>query len=124
MKRTLASGFCAVTFGSALLVAGCASYYKVTDPTSGRVYYTDDVQIEKKGGTVKLKDARSKSVVTLQSSEVKEISKDEYKAGLAAPVIAPATAPAAAPAAGPATAPVATPVAEPAAAPAAGTESK
>jgi hypothetical protein len=31
-------------------------------------------------GTVKIKDDKSGSTVTLQSSEVKEISKDEYKA--------------------------------------------
>lgn len=101
MKRFIANGWFVVVLGSALLAAGCASYYKVTDPQSGRVYYTEEVESDR-SGMVKLKDARSGSSVTLQSSEVKEISSDEYKAGLAAPATtpAPAPAPAAAPAPG------------------------
>lgn len=116
MKRTFARGLYVVVFGWALLAMGCAGYYKVTDPASGKVYYTEKVSTENKGGAVKLKDARSKAVVTLQNSEVIEISKDEYQAGLATPAAAP-VAPAAAPAA-------ATPAAEPAATPAASPESK
>jgi len=116
MKRTFARGLYVVVFGWALLATGCvSSYYKVTDPASGRVYYTEKVSTENKGGAVKLKDARSKAVVTLQNSEVIEISKDEYQAGLATPVSAPAAVPAtAAPEAAPA----------PAAAPAESPESK
>lgn len=99
MKRIIANGWFVVVLGSALLAAGCASYYKVTDPQSGRVYYTEEVESDK-SGMVKLKDARSGSSVTLQSSEVREISSDEYKAGLAAPESKPAPAPAEAPAPG------------------------
>jgi hypothetical protein len=51
-----------------------------------------------------VKDTRTDSIITLQSSQVKKISSDEYKAGLATPVsqpslVAPAltTAPASAP---------------------------
>ena len=91
MKRFIANGWFVVVLGSVLLAAGCASYYKVTDPQSGRVYYTDKIDSDK-GGVVKLKDARSKSTVTLQSSEVKEISSSEYKAGLAEPESKPAPA--------------------------------
>ncbi len=104
MKRFIAKSWFAVVLGVVLLVTGCASYYKVTDPQSGKVYYTEDID-NVRGGAVKLKDARTGSMVTIQNSEVKEISSDEYKAGLAAPVTPPA--PAAAPAA---------PAAEPAAA--------
>ncbi len=98
-----------------LLVTGCASYYKVTDPQSGKVYYTEDID-NVRGGAVKMKDARTGSMVTLQNSEVKEISSDEYKAGLAAPVMAPAAAPAAPAAAEPAT-PAPAPVEAPSSAP-------
>ena len=91
MKRFIANGWFIVVFGWVLLASGCASYYKVTDPQSGRVYYTDKIDSDK-GGVVKLKDARSKSTVTLQSSEVKEISSSEYKEGLAAPESKPASA--------------------------------
>jgi hypothetical protein len=118
MKRTIADGLYVVVFGWALLAMGCAGYYKVTDPASGKVYYTEKVSTENKGGAVKLKDARSKAVVTLQNSEVIEISKDEYQAGLATPVSAPAAVPAtAAPEAAPAPAPEAVPAPAPAASP-------
>jgi cytochrome c oxidase subunit 2 len=67
---------------------------------------------------VKLTDTRTGSVVTIQNSEVKKISKKEYKEGLAAPVskAAPAAAPAA-PAAAPAAKPAEAPAEKPAAAP-------
>ena len=87
-----------------VLVAGCACYYRVTDTQSGNVYYTNKVSTVKDGGgAIKLTDTRTGSMVTLQSSEVKKISKKEYKAGLAAPVskAAPAAAPAEKPAAAP-----------------------
>jgi hypothetical protein len=63
--------------GLALMSAACGSYYKVTDPASGRVYYTKDVSTER-GGAIRFEDAGSGSEVTLQSSEVKQISSDEF----------------------------------------------
>ena len=59
-------------------------YDGVTDPGSGRIYYTDNwysSQI-KESGAYKLKDARSDKAVTLHSSEVKKISAREYKAAV------------------------------------------
>jgi hypothetical protein len=91
MKRFIAFGWFVVVLGWVLLATGCATYYKVTDPQSGRVYYTEEVNSDR-SGAVKLKDARTKSTVTLQSSEVKEISSSEYKAGLAEPESKPAPA--------------------------------
>jgi hypothetical protein len=58
--------------------AGCGTYYRVTDPSSGRVYYTDEVKRSSQG-TVQVKDAKSGADVTLQASEVLEISSDDYK---------------------------------------------
>lgn len=69
--------------GLTMLVAGCTNYYRVTDPTTGKAYYTKKVDAGK-GGAVKIKDEKTGSMVTLQSSEVKEISKGEYKAGMVA----------------------------------------
>jgi len=63
------------------LITGCGGYYKVTDPTSKNSYYTEDYDMLKTGA-IKFKDARSGSDIILQSSEVKEISKDEYKAAV------------------------------------------
>ena len=69
--------------GMAGLLAGCGgNYYRVNDPAGGdRQYYTSDIK-ETRTGAITFKDEKSGSVVTLQSSEVKEISKDEFKAGV------------------------------------------
>jgi uncharacterized protein YceK len=116
MKRSIKYGWFVVILCVGLCIVGCASYYKVTDPQSGNIYYTQDIQ-GLSGGAVKLKDAKSNSTVTLQNSQVKEISSEEYKAGLAAPV-APVSKPTPTVAATPTAAPVPTPAAAPTAAPA------
>jgi uncharacterized protein YceK len=113
MKRFMRYGWLVVSLCVGFLVVGCASYYKVTDPQSGNTYYTEKID-NVMGGAVKVKDARTGSIVTLQNSEVKEISEKEYKAGLAAPVSKPTPAPAPTPAAAPA---AAAPAAEPSSAP-------
>jgi hypothetical protein len=121
MKKSVKFGWIAVSLCAGLLVGGCSStYYKVTDPHSGTAYYTEKVDTLVGTGAVKVKDARTGSVVTLQSSEVKEISEKEYKTGIAAPASPPTTAPAAAPAPAlaPAVAPAPTPAADPSVAPA------
>jgi hypothetical protein len=71
--------------GLTMLVAGCSdNHYRVTDPTSGTSYYTTKVSDAGKGGAVKIKDEKTGSTVTLQSSEVKKISEEEYEAGMMA----------------------------------------
>ena len=68
--------------GMAGLLAGCGgNYYRVNDPAGDRQYYTSDID-QTKTGSITFKDEKSGSVVTLQSSEVKEISKDEFKAAV------------------------------------------
>jgi hypothetical protein len=69
----------------ACLTLGCSShYYRVTDPSSGKNYFTKKVDEAGRAGAVKFKDERTGGNVTLQSSEVKEISEGEYDAGLVA----------------------------------------
>jgi hypothetical protein len=75
--RLLLHSAVAAVAASALL-AGCAGYYRVTDPGSGRQYYTTKVE-KSNAGAVSFKDNKG-SQVTLQSSEVSEISKSEYEA--------------------------------------------
>jgi len=101
MKRILSSGWFVVILGASLACGG-AKYYMVKDPSTGKVYYSEDVK-KKEGGAVTLTDAQSSSTVTIQNSEVTEVSEQTYKQGLAAPP--PAAAPAAAPATAPATTP-------------------
>src|SRR5690349_14709444 len=60
--------------------AGCTTYYQVHDPTTGRDYYTTDYN-QRGSGTATLTDARTGNQVTLQNSEVKKISKEEFEVG-------------------------------------------
>ena len=66
-----------------LLLAGCTSYYIIKDPSSGKAYYATEVD-KSKGGTLSFKDEKTGASVTLQNSEVREVGKDEYNAGLKA----------------------------------------
>ena len=51
---------------------------------SGKSYYTMKVDNAGRGGAVKIKDEKSGSIVTLQSSGVKTISEEEYEAAMVA----------------------------------------
>jgi hypothetical protein len=60
------------------LLFGCTNYYRVTHPPTGKAYYT--TELDKKGdGAVEFKDARTGEKVTLPSSEVREITKEEFE---------------------------------------------
>ena len=72
-----------------VVCTACAHYYKVTDPSSGKVFYTEDVKHN--GTAVEFKDAQTGGEVTLQNSEVSKIDEDAYKKGITPP---PATPPA------------------------------
>jgi hypothetical protein len=63
----------------AVCCAACAqnSYYKVTDPGSGKVFYTEE--IKRNGSAVEFQDAQTNSVVTLQNSEIAAVPEATYK---------------------------------------------
>ena len=88
-RRYLASLICAAP----LVLAGCSmpslsmphmmglgSYYAVTDDASGRVYYTDNLSREERG-VVEFRDSKSGAWISLSAAQVREISKDEFRAG-------------------------------------------
>ncbi len=77
---------CGMSLGTAImLLAGCGStYYAVKDPIGGTTYYTNKVE-EISGGAIKFNDAKSGTVVTIQNSAVKEISKTEFNVGVFTP---------------------------------------
>ena len=74
MKRLTILMICFVLFA----IIGCASYYKVTDPASSKTYYTKDVE-RNRDGSIEFKDEKTGAEVTLQSSEVIEVSSDEFE---------------------------------------------
>lgn len=64
-----------------LALVGCSSptFYRVTDKTSDEVYYTKEKDLSRQhGGEMRLIDARTGRTVTLTSSKVEEISKQEF----------------------------------------------
>jgi hypothetical protein len=78
----------ALMTGVALGLAGCTSYYRVMDPTTGKVYVT--TELKQAEGATSFKDARTGDAMTLQNVEVRKISEEEYNAEKNAP---PTTAP-------------------------------
>lgn len=64
-----------------LFIVGCTSYHKVTDLSTGKVYYTTDIN-HKGSGSVDIKDGRTGARITLPSSEILKITKEEYKVGI------------------------------------------
>ncbi|MCA9309773.1 MAG: DUF903 domain-containing protein [Phycisphaerales bacterium] len=66
-------GLCSFCF-----VSGCGHYYRVTDPTTEKDYYTTKVEYE--SGSVRFEDASGKDVM-LNNAEVQSVSKSEYKKG-------------------------------------------
>lgn len=77
VSEVLRFGVCALL----MLAAGCTTYYQVSDPAGSKLYYTTDIDTTD-AGAIKLKDEKTGATVTLQSSEVREISRDEYEAAL------------------------------------------
>jgi hypothetical protein len=61
-----------------LMLTGCATHYAIKDPQTGTVYYTQDYD-KSGGGSVTFKTGQSENKVTIQNSEVRKISKDEYR---------------------------------------------
>jgi hypothetical protein len=83
MQKVLCAG-CVL----ALLLGGCTTHYKVTDPTTGKAYYTTELK-QKGNGSATLKDGRTGNTVNIQNSEISKITKAEYDAGRYAPPAEP-----------------------------------
>lgn len=63
------------------MLSGCASYYMIQDPAGTKTYYANHVS-EEDSGAIRFKDLQTGAKVTLQSSVVKQISKDDLPPGL------------------------------------------
>jgi hypothetical protein len=64
-------------------LGACGStYYLVKDPHTGREYYATTV--ERSSGGIRFRDGKTLSTVTLQNSEIIEISRDQYRANAGA----------------------------------------
>ena len=63
-----------------LFAAGCTTYYRVSDQATGKVYYTTDYDRTNSGAVV-FEDAKTRHKVTLQSSDINEVSRMDLEAG-------------------------------------------
>lgn len=63
-------------------LTGCTRYYEVTDPGTGKSYYTKNIG-RKRSGAVTLVDAKTKARITLQTSEIRRIHKDTFREKIA-----------------------------------------
>ena len=77
MMQYQAKAFRPLLFSVVLLAGGCTTYYQIRDPESGNVYYADDIKTLD-DGAVRFTDANTGNEVTVQDSDIKEISEDEY----------------------------------------------
>jgi len=64
-----------------LFAVGCANYYIIKDPGSGETYFTKEYD-QRKSGAVTLEDEKTGAQITVQTSEIREVDKDEYKAAM------------------------------------------
>jgi hypothetical protein len=78
LRRFARSGACLLML---LFAAGCTTYYRVTDQSTRRSYYTTDVD-RTDSGAARFYDEKSRASVTLQSSEIVEISKEAFNSGI------------------------------------------
>ncbi|MCG8636859.1 MAG: hypothetical protein MI863_23710 [Desulfobacterales bacterium] len=69
---------------TAIFLASCGSYYKVSEPSSDKTYYTKKIDSKREGAVI-FTDEVSGSQITLQNSEVTEIDKDEFMAATEPP---------------------------------------
>lgn len=75
-KHIVASVLVCIAFLGSL--AGC--HYRITDPQSGRTYYTTNYKDYKSTGSIRFKDARTGKTVTLNAWESELIPEKQYKA--------------------------------------------
>ena len=78
LRRFVRSVACLLMLLSA---AGCTTYYRVTDQSTRRAYYTTDID-RSDSGAVRFYDEKSRASVTLQSTEIVEISKEAFNTGI------------------------------------------
>lgn len=61
----------------AAVLSGCSSYYQIKEPGSTATYYTQKIE-KLESGAITFEDAKTKTEMTLQNSEIKEISSDAW----------------------------------------------
>lgn len=77
MQRTVLTTI--LVAGAMVLLSGCASnYYRITDPQTDRIYYAEDFKASS-AGSVTFRDARTGRRITVQNSEVEDLTEDQFE---------------------------------------------
>ncbi len=79
VSRLFKCSLLALAIISIALLTGCASYYKVQDTGTGKIYYTTDID-RQDSGSVLFVDESTGSQVNLQNSAVTEVNAEEFRA--------------------------------------------
>ena len=77
MKRFLMTAVVGVALAAS---AGCTTYYKVSDTSTNKVYYTKQLDREN-NGAVSFTDAQDGAQVTIQNSSVETITQQQFQNG-------------------------------------------
>ena len=80
--RLIKKAVVGMAIGLAIVSGGCTTYYSVTDPKTGKQYYTTEWETAR-GGTTRFTDAKTGAIVTIQESEVREVPEKEFEANTA-----------------------------------------
>jgi hypothetical protein len=80
VKRTLL----ALALAALAIGPGCVRYYKVTDPNTRDVYYTKDID-KRDSGAAEFVAEPNRAKVTLQSSVIEKISKEDFEVAVGTP---------------------------------------
>ena len=77
-SRLTRQTFLAAALGLALAAIGCTSYYVITEPKTGKVYYTTEWEMAR-GVTTRFVDAKSGAIATIQESEIRQVDEKEFQ---------------------------------------------
>ena len=82
MRRPRMCGVLAIGLGVVALI-GCTEYHKVTDRTTGEIYYTTNWDLHEYGqsSAVRLRD-HTGQIHHLDEADVMQIGEPEYRAGI------------------------------------------
>lgn len=59
------------------VIGGCTTYYRISDPSTGKTYYTTG--LAEKSGSTTFVDAKTGAQVSIQNSEVNKVTKEEFE---------------------------------------------
>jgi len=71
-----------IVVAGAMTMGGCTNYWKVTDPASGRTYYTTKLKKAKHSGAIEFEDQATGKLIILSASEREKITKADYRFAL------------------------------------------